>query len=472
MRCTDGDEVRAGRVKVAVKQAVSESPTPATEAAQPPPPRLSLRTLFHTRGVWALADQGVVSLGNFATGIILVQSDTGLPKIEYGVYFLVFGMLQFLNSLHQSLVTYPLSVRGATSDREDLRRLAGHGLLFTLLLALPLSLGVVLIVGIENRPGLLLWALAAMFIWQFQETLRRAIMSHLRHREALPGDAAAYVAQVAILCVLASQRKLTLENTFAVIAGTSLIALLLHGLRLRPAVAVRDGTVPALLREHWSLGRWFLLTNLITIVTVQAMPWTLAYFHGEEQVAEFGVLAQIMGLSNPIIISIAGLIVPAVAAASARSGISAARHSAFSYGIQGAAILLPYYAAVLILPGFALRVFNVEYAGLTTHLRLFIVAYLLVFPAQVMQALLNGLGRTRSTFAAQCVFSAATLLVSLPLAAKYGLTGAVWSGVLPALAFVATSMFMLRRASADADARGFEPVPVAAPAREPEGAAA
>lgn len=45
-------------------------------------------------------------------------------------------------------------------------------------------------------------------------------------------------------------------------------------------------------------------------------------------------------------------------------------------------------------------------------------------------------------------FSAATLLVSLPLAAVYGLTGAVWSGVLPALAFAITSVVMLRRASA------------------------
>jgi O-antigen/teichoic acid export membrane protein len=325
-----------------------------------------------------------------------------------------------------------------------------------------------------------------MFIWQFQETLRRAIMSHLRHRDALPGDAAAYLSQVAILIALAYTRRLTLENVFAVIAGTSLIALLLHGLRLRPyVVGVRDAAVPALLREHWSLGRWFLLTNLITIVTVQAMPWTLAYFHGEEQVAEFGVLAQIMGLSNPVIISIAGLIVPAVAAATARSGIGAARHTALSYGLQGAAILVPYYAAVLILPELVLRLFtknNPAYTGLALHLRLFVVAYMLVFPAQVMQALLNGLGRTRSTFAAQCVFSAATLLFSLPLAALYGLTGAVWSGVLPAGAFVVTSMLLLRRASAQAEGRGFEPVVAAAPAaaletettnaREPEGAAA
>lgn len=453
-----------------MQQDQADSNIPAADSALRP--EGGLRALFRSRGAWALADQGVVSIGNFATGILLVRN---LEKVEYGIFFLVFGVLQFLNSLHQSLVTYPLSVRGAVSDHESLRRLAGSAMLFTLLLAIPLSLGVVVVVGVEQRPGLLPGALAAMFLWQFQETLRRAIMSHLRHRDALPGDALSYLTQVVVIGVLAHRGQLTLEITFGVIAGTSLIALVMHGLRLRPAMGVHDdGGVTGLLRGHWSLGRWVLLTNLITIVTVQAMPWTLAYFHGQEHVAEFGVLAQIMGLSNPVIISIAGLVVPAVAAAAARRGMSSARRVALSYGLQGAALLLPYYIAVMIFPELVLRVFtksNPDYAGLTLHLRLFVVAYMLVFPAQVMQALLNGLGRTRSTFAAQCAFSVTTLLFSLPLAAVYGLTGAVWSGVLPALAFVGTSLFMLRRASTEVGEPGFEPVEVST-SPHPEGAAA
>ena len=155
---------------------------------------------------------------------------------------------------------------------------------------------------------------------------------------------------------------------------------------------------------------------------------------------------------------------------------------ALSYAIQGAMLLLPYYAFVMVFPELALRIFTnkPEYAGLGTHLRLFVVAYILTFPAQVMQSLLNGLGRTRSTFAAQCAFSTATLLVALPLAAVYGLTGAVWSGVLPALAFVVTSVVMLLRASSGhADSKPTltaAPAPVppatASPASSPEGAVA
>jgi Na+-driven multidrug efflux pump len=197
------------------------------------------------------------------------------------------------------------------------------------------------------------------------------------------------------------------------------------------------------------------------------------------------VLAQVMGITNPIVISVAGLVVPAVAAAAAsdkraRDGIHAARRVAFIYGLQGAALLLPYYAFVVLLPLVALRIFsknNPAYFGLTTHLRLFVLTYAIIFPAQVMTAFFNGLGRSRNAFIAQCAFSAATLGLSLPLAVKFGLTGAVWSGALPALIYVITSAIMLR--SATAEPRGFEvrsikhsrePAPLSAAA--PEGAAA
>jgi O-antigen/teichoic acid export membrane protein len=53
------------------------------------------------------------------------------------------------------------------------------------------------------------------------------------------------------------------------------------------------------------------------------------------------------------------------------------------------------------------------------------------YVAQVAAATLNGLGRSRWTFAAHCASVAANLAVSLPLAAVYGLRGAVWGGSSP-----------------------------------------
>src|SRR5262245_22544082 len=58
------------------------------------------------RSVWALADQGIVSLGNCATNVLLARS---LAVAEFGVFALLLEAMLFLNSLQAALVIYPLS---------------------------------------------------------------------------------------------------------------------------------------------------------------------------------------------------------------------------------------------------------------------------------------------------------------------------------------------------------------------------
>lgn len=431
---------------------------PIPTAPDSPPPGAGWRQALRSRGAWALVDQGVVSLGNCLSGIVLVAA---LPLTEFGAFTLLFGVLLFLNSLHQSLVTYPLSVRGASDGASALRRLAGGSVHFTALLAVPLAVGVAATAVLLGRAPLVPWLLAALLLWQVQETLRRALMAQLRHRDALLGDAVRYLGQVLVLWLLTRrQSPLTLDLAFGAIAATSLLAAIVQAIQLRPSFSLRHCDGP-LLRDAWGLGRWVLLTNAVTIVTVQAMPWTLGAFHGNAEVARFGAMALVMGITNPVVLGIGALVIPFAARAAAHDGPRAARGVAGYCGLLGALVLAPFYAAVLLVPEFVIGVFtrgNADYAGLSTHLRLFALAYLLAFPAQVIGALLNGLGRSRQSFGAQFVFAGATLLVSLPLAASYGLAGAVWGGLAPAAAFAAVSFAMARRVGRDEPQRS-EPNP-------------
>src|SRR3954469_12892194 len=74
---------------------------------RPGPERGRLSDLLDSRGIWAIADQGIVSLGNFLTTIILAR--TFGPEV-YGVWSIIFGFMLFLNNLHASLIIYPLTV--------------------------------------------------------------------------------------------------------------------------------------------------------------------------------------------------------------------------------------------------------------------------------------------------------------------------------------------------------------------------
>src|SRR5262245_29679231 len=152
-------------------RSVTQSDEPELSAAKPT-----------RRSVWALADQGVVSLGNCATNVLLARS---LAVSEWGVFAILLEAMLFLNTLQASLVIYPLSVRGAVLKRDALARLAGTCLLLTVLLAAPLAVTLATAGAIVGSAWTGLLAGTALGLWQCQETLRRAMMAHGGQKRAL-----------------------------------------------------------------------------------------------------------------------------------------------------------------------------------------------------------------------------------------------------------------------------------------------
>jgi len=115
---------------------------------------------------WALiggvADQGIVSLGNFALTVILAR---GLPAAGYGLFSVALSFILFFNTLHQALITYPLCVRSAGATPAETPRLLAVAVLLTPLAALvcaPALAGGLASVG---HPGLAPLAFAALLAW-------------------------------------------------------------------------------------------------------------------------------------------------------------------------------------------------------------------------------------------------------------------------------------------------------------------
>lgn len=417
-------------------EALSPVAPSATDGAQPGG---KLRT-----SAWSLADQAVVSLGNFCTNILLTRR---LTPVQYGIYGLTLGMLLFLNNIHGSLVTYPLSVDGATSDEEGLRGLTRTSLALTLLLAFPLALVLGATAWVLHVPSVFPWLLAALLAWQIQETVRRALLSHLRYRTAIWGDGFSYLGQAVCIGLLVHGGVSSLSIVFAVMAITSLVAAALQIVQLR--LTLRSGApLGKRARHHWKLGRWIAMGNFIGIANIQAVPWTLAAFHGVAEAGKLLALGNLLGVTHPAIFSINSLIVPATARARKTGGWSAAFRAAVHFGLIGALLVIPYYALLLICPHLSLRCFygaHSPYLGLTTGLRLFAVAYVLMYVSTVIGGLLNGLAKSRASFAIQLGMVSATLLVTLPLAMWGGVTWGLVGAVVSTTAGVIVGSLLLRR---------------------------
>jgi O-antigen/teichoic acid export membrane protein len=138
--------------------------------------------------------------------------------------------------------------------------------------------------------------------------------------------------------------------------------------------------------------------------------------------------------------------VPAAAKAHRESGVKAASRSALRYSLQGACLLLPYYALLLTGPRLALSVFyghSSSYRALGTALRIFVLAYLVGYLFFVAGSLFNALARPSLVLLAELGGAGAALALGLPIAARYGIIGACAGFLLVASARVLMASFFV-----------------------------
>ena len=394
--------------------------------------------------LWSLVDQGIVSLGTFLLGLLLARS---LAPPEYGVYALIWGALLFLRGFHTSLVTYPLSVVWAKTDREKRRVLVGGSLVLTVALSLPLIAVVLLATVVIGRPTLAPWAVAALLAGHFQETTRRVLMAGLRHSATIPGDIVSYLGQVVAVWTIASVWRVSVEIAFIVMALTSLLAALIQ-LGQLGAPALAGGELAALVVRYWRLGQWLVLATLLSVFLTQAFPWVLGLMHGADEVARYQAAANLVFATHPLIFGLGNLLVPAVAQAQAVGGWDASRRVVHSYGALGAVLMGPYLGLLWLWPAGVLRLVygaDSSYVGLATEVRLFALAYMILYVNQLVGSLLLGLEQSRASFWSNLVGAAASILAGIPLAASHGVGGALVGLSVSRLVQLGMLMTLLRR---------------------------
>lgn len=381
------------------------------------------------RGAWGLIDQAVVSGGNFLTNIVLANAMASIE--EYGRYSLLWGILLLLNSIHGGLVTYPISVRGGAGGSEVVRQLTGGGLATTLALS-PLtilcSLAAAAALGnLDVAP----WMALAGIVWQIQETTRRSLLAAFRVRGAVLGDSISYIGQAIGVMLLAKFGIDHLRQVFMLMAATSALAAVVQILQLK----VRGQSMQAWraqLRDGWQLGRWMVLGTFLGMINLQAIPWVITAFHGPGDAAKLAAVGNVLGLTNPIVLGLAGVLTPSVAAAHASQGARVAVRVGLKYAFMGAALLLPIWLLIATVPQWVLEVFyrseDSPFRALSNALRWMLLIYVIHYGGAMVGHILGGLGRSGMSLISNIASVVVTLLLTMPLASRFSYMGSLWGG--------------------------------------------
>jgi O-antigen/teichoic acid export membrane protein len=179
------------------------------------------------------------------------------------------------------------------------------------------------------------------------------------------------------------------------------------------------------------------------------MPWSLAAWHGVDATAQLQSVASLLGVTHPVIFGLGNLVTPAVAEA-AESKRAHAGAVGLRYGLIGSLVLIPYLAALLLMPRITLATMYGSaspYLAQTAALRWFAVTYAFIYVLQTAQAVLNGLGRSRDVSTISLIGLILEVVIVLPLAIKGGLLASCAGMCAAHLIYTIVALRFLRRAT-------------------------
>lgn len=380
------------------------------------------------KGVWALADQALISATNFATMVLVARVLT--PR-EFGLYSLAYTGLLFTNSVQSSLVTQPHASLGApragsayvsyTTDTAWLQ--AGFGLLTALVV---LGVGMALHVrDLWIAPMVIALAPAAL-AWQLQEFVRRAMYVTTHLGGAFVNDVVSYGGQLALLVGLWQQDMLTPVTAILAIAGTSAAAFVLGAWQVRDQLdrSLFRPQLRATLRENWLFGKWLLGGNLAFWTSGQLYPIVAAALVSVSATGLMRAAQTILGPTTVVVTALDSLFSPRAARSYARGGLEELRTSLARMETLVTIAIGTYclVVAVFAKPIFGL-VYGPEYARQSWMLTVVALATLLASLRLPVRIGLKAIRQTNAIFHSYGASSAVNLTLGVLIVQRYGTIG-------------------------------------------------
>lgn len=347
-----------------------------TVVAQPlRAPAWTAARLIHSQALLALADQAVISLTNFSTGLILGRV---AGKTELGLYALAGTLLAIGAETAGALTVTPYTVFAPRLAGTARQRYLGSMLLQQVALLGVMAAAMLLAAAVaglyhggDAGGRAAVTGGAVMVFFGMAEFVRRACFADLRIGQALALDASAGLARMAGLALLWRAHCLTASTVYGLVADIALaiVGAWLFLYRRRVKIDRRD-LLPGF-RQNWTFGKWVLSSNVLWTASVYLYPWLLTAFHGAAVTGAWAACAAIVAAGNPVFGGFGSYVAPKIANLFAQGGIAAMRRYVYRSSGWMAAVLAPLVVALWFGGGAILvKTYGPAYAGNATVIAL------------------------------------------------------------------------------------------------------
>ena len=270
-----------------------------------------------SRGFWAVTDQALFALSNFALNILLAR---WLVPEDYGAFAVAYTLFLLLGTIHTGILTEPMQVFGPGKHKDRFGHylyvlIRGHmafGLMSSLLFAIAaLTLWLFTDSPLTSAIGGLAFALPFIL---FQWLLRRAC--YVLMTLELAARAGLFYMALMLVGLFGLYYFDTVASASALLVMG--IASLISGLWLLKRLHTQDipedseGLQRIAMEDHWRYGRWAMATGALSWVPGNVVFLLLPVWHGLETTAILRALNNLIMPALQINAALGMLLLPAL----------------------------------------------------------------------------------------------------------------------------------------------------------------
>ena len=384
------------------------------------------------KNVIALIDQGIVSVANFLTGLIIGRICT---KEQFGLYMLGFTVITMATCVQDSLILTPYTIYSPRLKGTALARYTAstflHQFLYSgCILFLLLVFRGALWLGF-GPPGMGPVVEALIVVLGFillRYYARKVSFAALKMGEALVLDGMVSLLQVCGLFALAYFHLLSASSAYWIVGLACAAGALPWFLSRRKDFTFRRGETFSDLRQNVSTGVWILASGLLWTAVISLYPWLLATFHGTASTGVWAACFGILAFCNPLFLAMQNSYGPKIAHAFARDGGGDLRRFSLQATKVFGAAIAPFCVVLLFFGGdLVAGIYGGKYAGNGAIVSLLALDFLFTALTFPLSRALFTVGRADIDFKINLVMLLCLLSFGIPLTRRFGPMGAAAS---------------------------------------------
>lgn len=253
-------------------------------------------------------DQGIVSISNFLTGVLVARA---VSPEDFGTYSLMFTGLIVLYGLQNALIVGPARVLGVRASGVDASGYFASQLQLQFILGSILSTAVIVLLPAATSMTLSMSVTfsVCLFFFQLQELIRIINLTRFTLVTLLLTDTLTHGLRIALLVSISLYGTLSPSIAVLTIAISCAIGAIPH-LKKKDRGLSKSVPLRETMSSNWEYGRWLLLETMAYTASTQVYLYFTAYWVDKQSAGALNAIQNLLNVVNILHIGIMSFAIP------------------------------------------------------------------------------------------------------------------------------------------------------------------